>query len=139
MNFEYINLNFYIGIDIIDGQHNHILKTLEHFISNIKSGIALEKIKYEFRKLNIFIDEHLYTEENLLKKYNCQDYEEHLNEHTKMNEKLMKFYSLLQLNFISGFPETFLNDLLDAIKHHIIETDNNSFNNRVNKKLVRVV
>jgi hemerythrin len=129
------NSSFYIGIDVLEEQHNHILKTLQYFISNIKSGIAVEKIKSEFRKLRILIDEHLYTEENLLKKYNCQDYEEHLNEHTKMNEKLIKFFSLLQLNFISGFPETFLNDLLDAIKQHIIQTDNNSFNNRLNIKI----
>jgi len=103
-----------------------------NFVSNIKNGIAVEKIKHEFRKLNILIDEHLYTEENLLKKYNCQDYEEHLKEHTMMNEKLMKFYSLLQLDFVSGFPETVLNSLLDTIKNHVIEKDSKIFNNMVN-------
>lgn len=139
MNTEYVNKSLDIGIDVIDKQHNNILETLLRFVSNIKNGIAVEKIKHEFRKLNILIDEHLYTEENLLKKYNSQDYEEHLKEHAMMNEKLMKFYSLLQLNFVSGFPETILNSLLDTIKNHIIEKDSNIFTNRLNKKLDRVV
>ena len=139
MNNEYVNKNLNVGIDIIDKQHNNILETLLRFVSNIKNGIAVEKIKHEFRKLNILIDEHLYTEENLLKKYNCQDYEEHLKEHTMMNEKLMKFYNLLQLDFVSGFPETVLNSLLDTIKNHVIEKDSNIFTNRLNKKLDRVV
>ena len=139
MNTEYVNKSLDIGIDIIDEQHNKILETLQQFVSNIKNGIAVEKIKHEFRKLNILVDEHLYTEENLLKKYNCQDYEEHLKEHTMMNEKLMKFYNLLQLDFVSGFPETVLNSLLDTIKNHVIEKDSNIFTNRLNKKLDRVV
>jgi hemerythrin len=139
MNTEYVNKSLDIGIDIIDEQHNKILETLQQFVSNIKNGIAVEKIKHEFRKLNILVDEHLYTEENLLKKYNCQDYEEHLKEHTMMNEKLIKFYDLLQLDFVSGFPETILNSLLDTIKNHVIEKDSIIFTYRLKKKLDRVV
>lgn len=128
------NKSLNIGIDIIDKQHNNVLEELQQFVSNVKNGITVEKMKDEFRKLTILIDEHLYTEENLMKKYNCQDYEEHQKEHAMMTEKLMKFYRLIQLNFISGFPETVLNSLLDTIKNHIIEKDSNIFNNRVNNR-----
>ena len=122
-----------IGIKVIDEQHNIVLTTLDSFIEIAASCNKLEKIKREFVKLNIFIDNHLFSEEELLKQYNPHNYEEHLKEHTIMKDKLMQVYNILQLNVITGFSKATLKSLKEPIVHHIKETDMKSFANKKNK------
>jgi hemerythrin-like metal-binding protein len=79
------------------------------------------------RKLNVIIDEHFYTEENLLKEYNYPYIEDHLKEHNEMSEKFRKLFNTVQSGLRSNTTEHLLDDLINYVKNHVMETDSKSF------------
>ena len=112
-----------IGIKDVDEQHERIMKYLEDLVYKIRNGTTQKINICELRKLNVTVDEHFYTEEYLLKKYNHPGLEKQQKEHSEIIEKFKKLYNLLQLNIITAFPEYLFTDLINTVKNHIIETD----------------
>ncbi|MDY6820944.1 MAG: hemerythrin domain-containing protein [Deferribacterota bacterium] len=119
--------DFLIGIKDIDEQHERIMKYLEDTVFKIKNGTTKKLNLWRLRKLNVTVDEHFYTEEKLLKKYNHPALEKQMKEHSEIIEKFRKLYNLLDLNIVIALPEHILNDLIDTVKKHIIETDKTTF------------
>ena len=116
-----------VGIKDIDEQHERIMKYLEDLVYKIRNGTTQKINLCELRKLNVTVDEHFYTEEQLLKEYNHPALEKQQKEHNEMYEKFKKLYNLLQINIITAFPEQILNDTIDTVKKHITETDKITF------------
>jgi hemerythrin-like metal-binding protein len=122
-----------VGVREVDEQHLRILICLEGLNSKIKKRSAPETNLYELRKLNVVIDEHFYTEEHLLKEYNYPYIEDHLKEHNEMSEKFRKLYNTVHSGLPTNATEHLLNDLINHVKKHVMETDIKSFKIKASK------
>jgi hemerythrin-like metal-binding protein len=139
MNLNNHDTNFLCTGNVeIDKQHNNIISSFNNFIATIKSNKNIDMLKHEFVKLNVIIDEHLFTEEELLKRENYHNYEEHLKEHNIISDKLRQLYNLLQVSSMIELPEDIIKNLIEFVNKHIIDVDVKSFKKARNKKATRV-
>jgi hemerythrin-like metal-binding protein len=123
-----------LGINEIDLQHKELLIALKDFIETAKNGASLEQLRRKFTRLNILIDNHLFSEEKLFKENNSYIYIKHLKEHYIIREKLMQFYNILQIGFITGFPEEILNSFIKFIEEHVKGMDLKTFKVKRSRK-----
>jgi len=115
------NRVYCVNIDEMDKQHK---KQLEYFneitnciTNSFENDIIIETLDnlYEFSK------KHFYEEENLMKKYNFYDYENHKNIHQGLLQKMLVF----KQEFIKGtLDKSFLAvTLKEWLLQHILEED----------------
>lgn len=110
---EFDNSNL-IGVAIIDEQHRHFVRMVNH----INNAISINRIDVDIRQLLNdllkFVKTHFATECNLMEKYNFPDTVLHQLEHEKMLMHLMDIIrqgnELLALQFVKDY-------LLDHFKH----------------------
>lgn len=99
-----------IGIEEIDSQHKELLQRFDRLLNACQAGQGINELK----KLQIFLEEYVYThfnaEEALQRQSGYPEYEAHLAEHAYFIDQIKKLKS-----------ET----LEDGVyTHHVVETNN---------------
>ncbi|HNX24620.1 MAG TPA: hemerythrin family protein [Spirochaetota bacterium] len=69
------------GIKEIDEQHKGLFEQIDRLELAIYKGSAIEELKSIIEYLNVYINEHLETEEKLLRDCNFFDFEKHFEQH----------------------------------------------------------
>lgn len=69
------------GIKEIDEQHKGLFEQIDRLELAIYKGSAIEELKSIIEYLNVYINEHLETEEKLLRDCNFLDFEKHFEQH----------------------------------------------------------
>jgi hemerythrin len=97
---DLINWNdtYLVGIQPIDNQHQKLVEIINKVAKSIKLGNSKESIQL-IHELVSFIKTHFKFEEELMAKYNYNDYEHHRYEHEKLNDEIKVFYDDLQNGF----------------------------------------
>jgi len=76
--------NLSVGIEKIDDQHKSMFDKLNEFFSSCGEGKCQEEVVNVLNFLDSYVAEHFYDEEQLQKKYNYSDYEQHKTEHDNL-------------------------------------------------------
>jgi hemerythrin len=114
---------FSVGIESIDDQHKKlvsIIKTLYYAITDGKASDVMDTI---FNNLIGYSEQHFSYEEELFKRYDYPDAEDHKEEHAELKRQLIK----LKNDIFSGdhfmSQELILKFLEDWLINHILKTD----------------
>lgn len=112
---------FLTGIKEIDEQH----KKLFYYLNNLHEINKLRAYTDIRKRLEIFLEYlnlHLETEENLMKKMNIPNFEDHILEHQKLRNKINEY-----LTIYSSSNYTLVNEICNLLKNfykeHIIYYD----------------
>jgi len=113
--------NYLLDIPIIDEQHRLFFELWENECNNVSIN-DLEKLKELINKLESYLINHFNTEEELMKKANVSDYDNHVSQHRyfikKIDELKLEFdYANVMLfeNIVNFMKKWFLS--------HILQTD----------------
>jgi hemerythrin len=120
--------SFEIGIDHIDKQHRQIVT----YIGELNKAISMSdlqdnQMRQQVKKLRQYVQEHLRDEEDLLRKNNYQDIDQHLKMHDYFRKKVSEFdeqcsESLISVRLLLQFLVTwFVQHILVADKAYAVE------------------
>lgn len=117
------NNSFSVLIDSIDEQHKKLISIIQNLGDVLCVGnINILDISGILSELDEYARVHFSYEEELMKKYNYPDSENHFNQHNALRSKL----DGINIFDVEDYG-TFLNDtlifLVDWLKNHIIGTD----------------
>jgi hemerythrin len=107
-----------VGIEVIDGQHRHLLELINRLQQELDSGSDLELLVESLRELVRYTEHHFATEERLMDEV-AASAERHRGEHQRLLESLMRFTVKLDSESVSKSSH-FLQDWLFG---HIDEVD----------------
>ncbi|MDR1971348.1 MAG: hemerythrin family protein [Treponema sp.] len=97
-----------VGNQLIDTQHKQLIDALNAFLKASSEKKSNEELKKSLDFLNDYTIKHFYEEEQLQKKYEYPDYENH----RKLHEALKKVVRDLQVQLIMKGPsESLFNDV----------------------------
>jgi len=79
-----------VGIEVIDGQHRHLLELINRLQDALSAGSELEHLVESLRELVRYTEHHFATEERLMDEVGASA-ERHRGEHQRLLEGLMRF------------------------------------------------
>lgn len=79
-----------IGNEIIDNQHQFLIKIINEIIEDRKNQMDLEEIKVVLKKLIQYANIHFHDEEKLMIEIDYPNFRNHKVEHNKFRNELMK-------------------------------------------------
>jgi hemerythrin-like metal-binding protein/PAS domain S-box-containing protein len=109
---------FEVGIDVIDGQHRHLLELINRLQDALSAGSELEQLVESLRQLVRYTEHHFATEERLMDEVGATA-ERHRGEHRHLLEGLMRFTVKLDTTSVSESSHF----LQDWLFRHIDEVD----------------
>lgn len=109
---------FEVGIEVIDGQHRHLLELINRLQEALSSGNDLDELLESLRELVRYTEHHFATEERLMDEVGATA-ERHRGEHRHLLEGLMRFTSKLDTASVSESSHF----LKDWLFRHIDEVD----------------
>jgi len=89
-----------VGIDVIDGQHRHLLELINRLQAELDSGNDLDELVESLRELVRYTEHHFATEERLMDEVGASA-ERHRGEHQRLLESLMRFTAKLDAVSVS--------------------------------------
>jgi len=107
-----------VGIDVIDGQHRHLLELINRLQQELDAGNDLEPLVESLRELVRYTEHHFATEERLMDEVGASA-ERHRGEHQRLLESLMRFTAKLDSDTVSESSHF----LQDWLFRHIDEVD----------------
>jgi hemerythrin len=107
-----------VGIEVIDGQHRHLLELINRLQHALQGGTDLEDLVASLRDLVRYTEHHFATEERLMDEVGASA-ERHRGEHQRLLEGLMRFTSRLDATSVSDSSHF----LQDWLFRHIDEVD----------------
>ncbi len=107
-----------VGIEVIDGQHRHLLELINRLQQELDSGSDLELLVESLRELVRYTEHHFATEERLMDEVGASA-ERHRGEHQRLLESLMRFTVKLDSETVSESSHF----LQDWLFRHIDEVD----------------
>jgi len=107
-----------VGIEVIDGQHRHLLELINRLQQALDSNDDLDLLVESLRELVRYTEHHFATEERLMDEVGASA-ERHRGEHQRLLESLMRFTVKLDTASVS-MSSLFLQDWLFR---HIDEVD----------------
>ncbi len=114
---------FSVGIESIDDQHKRlvsIIKTLYYAITDGKASDVMDTI---FNNLIDYSEKHFSYEEDLFKRYDYPDTENHKEEHTELKRQLIKLKNDIYSGTHFMSEVLLLKFLEDWLIKHILKTD----------------
>ena len=111
-----------VGIAEMDNQHKRIIDIVNNFNRSVQSGVSSQGAARALEELVDYAKGHLQAEEELLRRYNYPDYDQHKRIHTMMLDKLAH----LQQRAASGEKGAVLevmNFVRDWLVNHIQKID----------------
>ncbi len=116
------NSQYSVGIPQIDEEHKKLVNILNKLCAAVKSAEADNTVKTVIDELLDYTAYHFKTEEELLKKHNYPDYENHKASHDKFTKNILEYkqqYALVKQYSASPVLEYLKNWLIT----HILATD----------------
>ena len=107
-----------VGIEVIDGQHRHLLELINRLQQELDTGNDLELLVESLRELVRYTEHHFATEERLMDEVGASA-ERHRGEHRRLLESLMRFTVKLDSKTVSESSHF----LQDWLFRHIDEVD----------------
>jgi hemerythrin len=107
-----------VGIEVIDGQHKHLLDLINRLQDALGVGSDLEQLVDSLRELVRYTEHHFATEERLMDEVGASA-ERHRGEHRRLLEALMRFTVRLDSASVSESSHF----LQDWLLRHINEVD----------------
>jgi len=107
-----------VGIEVIDGQHRHLLDLINRLQDALGRGADLEELVASLRELVRYTEHHFATEERLMDEVGASA-ERHRGEHQHLLEGLMRFTTRLDATSVSDSSHF----LQDWLFRHIDEVD----------------
>jgi hemerythrin-like metal-binding protein len=107
-----------VGIEVIDGQHRHLLDLINRLQDALGAGSELEMLVESLRDLVRYTEHHFATEERLMDEVGASA-ERHRDEHRRLLEGLMRFTVRLDSASVSESSHF----LQDWLFRHIDEVD----------------
>ncbi len=115
--------SYNVNIEIID-EHHKMLVELLNLLQNVSSNYDDKTtVFYVIDNLKNYTKFHFTTEENLMKKYNYFDYENHIIEHSSFVEKIEYFEEKLNENNNLFSIIELINYLRWWLLNHIVISD----------------
>ncbi|MGA7985831.1 MAG: bacteriohemerythrin [Burkholderiales bacterium] len=99
-----------VGVEVIDGQHRHLLELIDRLQDALSAGSELEQLIESLRQLVRYTEHHFATEERLMDEAGATA-ERHRGEHQRLLEALMRFTVKLDTTSVSESSH-FLQDWL---------------------------
>jgi len=107
-----------VGVEVIDGQHRHLLELINRLQDALGGGADLEKLVDALKELVRYTEHHFATEERLMDEVGASA-ERHRGEHRHLLEGLMRFTVRLDATSVSDSSHF----LRDWLFRHIDEVD----------------
>jgi len=107
-----------VGIEVIDGQHRHLLELINRLQDALCAGSEIEQLVESLRELVRYTEHHFATEERLMDEVGASA-ERHRGEHQHLLEGLMRFTVRLDTASVSESSHF----LQDWLFRHIDEVD----------------
>jgi len=107
-----------VGVEVIDGQHRHLLELIKRLQHALQGGTNLEDLIASLKELVRYTEHHFATEERLMDEVGASA-ERHRGEHQRLLEALMRFTSKLDTTSVSDSSHF----LQDWLFRHIDEVD----------------
>ncbi len=107
-----------VGIEVIDGQHRHLLGLINRLQDALSAGGEIEQLVESLRELVRYTEHHFATEERLMDEVGASA-ERHRGEHQHLLEGLMRFTAKLDTASVSESSHF----LQDWLFRHIDEVD----------------
>lgn len=107
-----------VGIEVMDGQHRHLLELINRLQDALSAGSELEELVESLRELVRYTEHHFATEERLMDEVGASA-ERHRGEHRHLLEGLMRFTVKLDSASVSESSHF----LQDWLFRHIDEVD----------------
>ena len=109
---------FEVGIEVIDGQHRHLLALINRLSSDLRAGRDLDPLVDALKDLVRYTEHHFATEERLMDEVGAAA-ERHRAEHRRLEGGLARLTLRLDPQGVSETSRF----LLDWLFHHIDEVD----------------
>lgn len=116
--------DFLLHIEVIDNQHEKFFEIYDHTLNLINDNVNIdeEKIRNILFELSEYLKNHIRYEEELLRKSEFADIEQHINQHKYFIKRIEEFFFGLEYK-----NPQLLHNMLVFIKKwflsHILETD----------------
>lgn len=107
-----------VGVEVIDGQHRHLLELINRLQHALQGGTGLEDLVASLKELVHYTEHHFATEERLMDEVGASA-ERHRGEHQRLLEGLMRFTARLDATSVSDSSHF----LQDWLFRHIDEVD----------------
>jgi hemerythrin len=83
------------GFEIVDDQHKELFTHINDFFDSLSQEENYDNTIKTLNFLVKYVKLHFTTEEDLMKKYNYDEYKEHLTAHREIVEEIMECYKTL--------------------------------------------
>ncbi len=111
-----------LDVPQIDAQHKELVGMINSLYDSIRGGRSAEAVNLTLNRLLQYVEVHFETEERAMQESHYPGYEEHLNRHEYLREKVLDLKKeQLQGQAIATFE--LLNFLADWLKSHIATVD----------------
>ncbi len=117
------NDEFSIGIKSIDEQHKELVSIINTLYDALTGGKASDVMDTIFNDLFDYSERHFTYEEELFKRYDYPDTENHKEEHAELKHQLIKLKNKLYSNDNFMCEVLILKFLEDWLINHILKTD----------------
>lgn len=114
--------SYSVGVDILDTQHQNIIKMINLLAAESDSSVGSEVISELLNSLTLYASEHFKTEEGLLAKYNYPDLKDHKSGHHKYRFTVASLCTST-MDHMDSVPEDLLVFLKEWWINHILESD----------------
>lgn len=111
-----------VDIDVIDEQHQYLLKLINQLFEAVLEGEGNTIIEEIINKLIEYSSEHFATEEEYFDKYDYPEANLHKLEHVEFTKKVNSYKSQL-INSEEKLPIEVFNFLKDWLREHILISD----------------
>lgn len=116
------NPKLILGIDEIDNQHKELVSLINRLHKAMKLKKGSQRAQEILKDLTEYTRFHFSHEEELLKKFNYPEKDEHLAIHKSLVDQVVAFKSQFDEGKAS-LTMDLMDFLTDWLKHHILETD----------------
>ena len=113
---------FETGVVKIDEQHKELMRLINEVHVEMLKGKEKSSLIILFEELFNYVIIHFATEEQMMKKYRYEEFENHQKQHIKLKEKMLKKkIDYEEKNITLSMQIMIL--LKDWLQNHILETD----------------
>lgn len=113
-----------VGIDTVDGQHQHLVLLINQLDEAVALGAERQTIVDTVNELVQYTAYHFQHEEELMQKveFNSAMYSAHCQQHQEFVEKMLRVQAEAQID-VNTIGKDLLDFLVDWLCHHILKTD----------------
>lgn len=114
--------DYSVGIKQLDEQHREIVTHLNNLYDTMKKGKGRDTLDNVLNGLVQYTKKHFSKEESLMRLYKFPGYDEHIQKHKKMAERVVQLKQKFDTGEISS-PVQITNFLKEWLSKHIMGTD----------------